>query len=336
VWDVKSGECCHELTGHVTTVNGIVYTQSGNQLISSSWDSLRIWDVATGICKYTLTGHSDIIFQIAYSPQNDQVASASNDTTIRVWDVGTGECRHILIGHNTELVHSVVYSPRGDQISSGARDGSLKVWDATSGDCLWTFTGHSSWITKIVYSSRWDIVVSAGDDKSVRVWDVTSGQCRAVIQDFRDRVTSIVWTESSGFDYLIAGCADGTVGAWQVLLEGDHCVVSLRWMPAMGVLDVMGATIQDVQGLGQLSKQLLKQRGAIGEPINRLREAGKKVAAMASVVSRLKALSNTTAGDIATIAGASTEPLEQRLERAKDPLFRDIVAAIVKNIDGCK
>jgi hypothetical protein len=43
--------------------------------------------------------------------------------------------------------------------------------------------------------------------------------------------------------------------------------------------------------LSQLNKQLLRQRGAIGEPEYLLHEAGKKVATMASVVSRLKQLS---------------------------------------------
>ncbi|KAK3816588.1 MAG: WD40-repeat-containing domain protein [Benniella sp.] len=334
LWDVKSGECRLTLKGHTSTVKGIVYSRNGNQLVSCSLDlRVRIWNVETGACKYTLSGHSDCVNRITYSPQDDQVASTSDDATVRVWDAGTGECRHIFIGHNTR-VSSVAYSPSGDQISSCSDDGFVKVWDAKLGDCLWTFTGHSGWIYKIVYSPRGDLVVSASSDKSVRVWDVTSGQCRAMIQDFQDSVASIVWIESFGARYLVAGCADGMVGAWQVSVEDESCDVSLKWMTTKGVLDVKDATVQDVQGLSHLNRRLLKQRGTVGEPIQRLREASMNVTTMTSVLSKLKVpLSNTVIEDPNMKANGSLEQLGQLLERAKDPLIRDMMAFIVKNIN---
>jgi len=62
-----------------------------------------------------------------------------------------------------------------------------------------------------------------------------------------------------------------------------------------GMLTVTDASIEDVQGLSGLNKELLRQRGAIGEPENLLHGASKKIAVMASVVSKLKPLSNETA-----------------------------------------
>jgi hypothetical protein len=57
---------------------------------------------------------------------------------------------------------------------------------------------------------------------------------------------------------------------------------------------VEDARTKDVVGLSHLNQKLLKQRGAVGEPVNRLREAGKKVATMGSVISKLK---STLAGE---------------------------------------
>ncbi|KAG0220780.1 hypothetical protein BGX31_010539, partial [Mortierella sp. GBA43] len=45
-------------------------------------------------------------------------------------------------------------------------------------------------------------------------------------------------------------------------------------------------TIQDARGLSSLNKQLLKQRGAVGEPEFLFYEASKKVVAMASALSK--------------------------------------------------
>ncbi|KAG0220994.1 hypothetical protein BGX31_010314, partial [Mortierella sp. GBA43] len=57
---------------------------------------------------------------------------------------------------------------------------------------------------------------------------------------------------------------------------------------ASGALEVAGLSMQGVRGLSQLNKQLLRQRGAEGDPVSKLQEAGKKVIAIASVLSKLK------------------------------------------------
>ncbi|KAK3816620.1 MAG: WD40-repeat-containing domain protein [Benniella sp.] len=334
LWDVGTGACVLILEGHGEMITTIAYSPRGDRLASGGDNTVWIWDIKTGDCSYTLTGHSDMVLSIAYAPQGDHVVSASIDTMVRVWDVRTGDCRRILIGHNVPVT-SVVYSPRGDQIISGGNDGDMKLWDTESGDCLGTLTGHSSGLNRIVYSPRGDLITSVSSGDSVRLWDSTSGQCRAAIRDFLDHVKDIAWVESSGVQYLVAGCEDGVVGAWQVLLDGDRCDISLKWMTTKGVLDVKDATIQGAQGLNQLYEKLLKQRGAVGEPSHRLLEASKKVATMASVVSKLKTPSSEV-DSINLTANASVEQLEQWLEQAKGTLYQDIVAAIVKSINGYK
>ncbi|KAK3816653.1 MAG: hypothetical protein J3Q66DRAFT_441040 [Benniella sp.] len=337
LWDVKSGECRYTLTGHSAPIYRVVYSPNGKQLLSSGLDdTIRIWDVETGSCGHTLAGHGIWGDSIAYSPQDDRVAYVSKDNTVRVWDIGTSEHRYIFVGHNS-AVWSVAYSPKGDQISSGGKDGSVKVWDAESGDCLWTFTSHSKGVRVIVYSPRGDLVASASDDGLVRLWDVVSGQCRAVIQDFQDRIGGIIWIGASGVDYLVAGYGNGVVGIWQVRYDRSHCDVSLKRMATNGMLDVKDATMRDVQGLSPLNRQLLKQRGAVGEPMQRLQGTSTNEVIMVSVVSNLEATSSDTAAGNSTLRGiGSLEQLEDLLEQAEDPFYRDMMAFIVKNITRSK
>jgi len=70
---------------------------------------------------------------------------------------------------------------------------------------------------------------------------------------------------------------------------------------------VIGASIQDVRGLTSLNKQLLKQRGAKGEPENLFREAGKKVITMASAVSRMRKPSDRTVPGPSSTTNTSDE-----------------------------
>jgi WD40 repeat protein len=332
IWDVESGECRHTLTGHTDYVFGVMYSPNGNQVVSYSNDfTIRVWDAETGDCNHTLAGHSDYVAEIAFSPHGDHIASASKDTTVRVWDSGTGECLHILIGHNAS-VFSVAYSPSSNQIVSGGPTGSLKVWDLEARTCLWTLVGHSENPNRILYSSRGDIIVTASKDKSVRLWDITSGQCRAVIQGFLGAVNNVSWIEDSGVHYLITGCDDGLVGRWQVKMNEDHCPVTLHWMTTKGALNVKDASIQDVLGLSHPNKQLLMQRGAVGDPVHRLREASKKVITMASAVSRLKTPSDKTEENPVRTTELSLEQLEQWFEQGKSLLRQEVVASIAKMI----
>jgi tricorn protease-like protein len=337
LWDVKTGECLHTLSGHTSYVYGVMYLPGGDQIFSKD-SAVRVWDVQTGDCTFTLASDDCNFNSFVYSPKGNRVAVASSDSTVRVWDVKTGGCRQIFIGHKAQ-VNCITYSPKGDQIASGGEDRSVRIWDMKAKKCLRNLSGHSGAIRRIVYSSQGDLVVSAGSDMSVRVWDVTSGQSRAVIEDFQGNVNDIAWIKSSGGDYLAAGCGDGLVGMWQVLVKETRCYVPLKWMTTKGELDVKDATIQDVQGLSTLNRKLLKQRGAEGEPdAHRLREAGKKVVTMGSVVSELRTISGRAVESTSFPSNDLVKELEQKLEQkfqqAKDSIVQELRDAVEKNTRG--
>jgi len=288
IWEVSSGGCRYTLEGHTDVVNSVVFSPSGNQIASSSWDgTVRLWNIETGDCSWVLDGHSARIRRVVYSPQGDYVASSSDDNMVRIWDTATGTCRHTLTGH-TDWVVPIVYSPSGDKVASGGKDSAVRIWDVETGACLQTMVGHSKEMDSLVYSPQGDVVVSASDDRTVRLWNVATGQCRAVIQDFSDCVKDTVWIETGDGPCIVTGCQDGSVWMWELMDDGDLYNVRLRWSSMNNGLAVTDAGIQDVQGLSQLNKQLLKQRGAIGEPVHRLRDASRRLTSMVSMVSKLK------------------------------------------------
>ncbi|KAK3807653.1 MAG: quinon protein alcohol dehydrogenase-like superfamily [Benniella sp.] len=290
IWDIGTGECRHTLRGHTDWVRSVMYSPKGNKIASSSYDStIRLWDVESGVCLHTLRGHNRGVTSTVYSPRSDLLASASGDCTVRLWDVEAGECRYIFIGH-TKGVGIVVYSPQGGQVASGGNDGQLKLWDDGTGECIHTLAGHTERVTSVVFSSSGDQIVSGSEDKTVRLWSVASGQCQAVIQDLDSSIRSIAWSTSPDISYFVTGCEDGSVRMWKVVEESGVCHVHVHWRPVNGELNVTETSIQDVHGLSQLNKQLLKQRGAVGTPLHadRLRDASKQVLSMVSVISTLK------------------------------------------------
>ncbi|KAK3806074.1 MAG: hypothetical protein J3Q66DRAFT_422177 [Benniella sp.] len=301
LWNVNTGECQHILTGHSKGVWVVAYSPQGNQVASADMNgTVKLWDVQTGACAHTLTGHSEGIPKIVYSPSGNQVASASDDRTVRLWDVKTGMCSHIFIGHQRDVTR-VVYSPQGHQVASASIDDkTVRLWDIESGECRHTLLGHQQNIYAIAYSPRGSLIASWSAAGEARLWDVATGEClwnlnHDGLTPSADNVLShpFVWM-SPDVDSFITGDGGGSVRRWDVVKEGEQYRVNMRWRSTNGQLTVEDACVQGVQGLNDLNRRLLKQRGATGEPSVPLREAGKKVMTMASVVSKLKPSSSNT------------------------------------------
>ncbi|KAK3807055.1 MAG: WD40-repeat-containing domain protein [Benniella sp.] len=205
----------------------------------------------------------------------------------------------MFIGHRAS-VFAVVYSPRGDQVASASRsDKTIRIRDTVSGECLHTLVGHKKDVKCVVYSARSNLVASWSDYGQARLWDVETGECRWTL-DYDNAflggssLSHNFVCMTPDVDSFITGGYDGSVRVWDVIEEGDQCRVQMRWRSTNGQLVVEDANIQDVQGLSDLIKRLLKQRGAKGDPNLRLREASKKVMSMSSVVSKLKLSSSGT------------------------------------------
>jgi len=297
LWNVNTGECQHILIGHNVSVWVVTYSPQGDQVASADMNgTVRLWSVETGACR-ALTGHSDLTRKVVYSPDGKQIASVGNDKTVRLWDVETGLCTHIFVGHQDEITR-VVYSPQRGQVASSCWDKTIRLWDAESGECLHTLVGHEQLIDAIAYSPRGNLLVSWSDAEEVRLWDAETGDCYWNLKHDGSTPSGgisltdlLVWM-TSDVDSFITGDGSGSVRVWDVIKDGDQYRVNMRWRSANGQLTVKDASVQNVRGLSDLDKRLLKQRGATGEPSVRLRDASKKMMTMASVVSKLKSSSS--------------------------------------------
>jgi len=315
LWDVETGACQHILAGHTGRVRSVAFSPQGDQVASASEDTtVRLWNAATGEHCETLDGHTEEVLEVAYSPDGSIIATGNKDYTVKLWNVGTMACTNILIGHSG-WVYDVVFSPGGDQLASASGDWTVRLWSVQTGECCLTLIGHDHAVASVAYSHKGDLLASGSWDKTVRLWDVASGQCRVAVQNFQGTVFGLAWTPSSDANFLITGCRDGSVLKWQVIEGEEQCHVNLCWGATKGSLMVSGASIQDVRGLTSLNKQLLKQRSAVGEPVNLFHEASKKVITMASVVSQMRQPSGRMVLDHPSIINLPDEQAQQQDEQ---------------------
>ncbi|CAO3568767.1 unnamed protein product [Mortierella alpina] len=288
LWDTKTGQLCHTLNDHTGKVRSLDYSPTGEHIVSGSWDhTVRLWDARSGQLLHTLVGHTEKVFGVVFSPSGEHIASRSDDCTARLWDVRTGKLSHTLEGH-TDKVESVAYSSSGEQIASGSDDKTVRLWDTRTGRLHRTWDGHTDKVESIAYSPNGEQIVSSSKDKTVRLWGTVSGTCLAVIYGFNGVVYSIALQISMEGYYLLTGCDDKSVRLWKVTEEANSCVVRLQWTSGITTLTTSDTIIQGMQGLSEVNRRLLQQRGSIGEPSSRLRDASRKASNVAYAISKFK------------------------------------------------
>ncbi|KAF9356570.1 hypothetical protein BGX34_009860, partial [Mortierella sp. NVP85] len=254
LWGVGSGERLHSLC---SGVQNAALSPNWGHIATRSKGIVQLRDVETGDCTGELRGVDDVESMI-WSPQGDQIAMISWGV-LTLWKIKSNrqDDDKNQAGNESDGGFSLYnswgpglakFSPNGAQIactrsdlSEDEQDFTLYLHDTVTETQLWASEGHTKVIASIVYSSRGDLIVTASGDQTVRLWDAISGQCRAVIQDFQHEVRDIAWVETPSAQYVFAGCEDGVVGMWQVIMDEDRCQVRLHWKTTNGLCNLAGA-----------------------------------------------------------------------------------------------
>ncbi|WP_329059906.1 hypothetical protein [Amycolatopsis sp. NBC_01480] len=175
LWDLETGECRKELTGHQDSVTSIAFAPDGSTAVSASAEhTLRVWDLNTGVCLKVLSGHADEVTAVAVAASG-HVLSGSADHTLRWWDPRTGECLRVLSGH-TGPVSSLALTPDGRHAASGGADATVQWWDLGTGECRKTLRSHKCGSRAVGVTPDGSLVVSGEDCGNLSRWELPKGQ----------------------------------------------------------------------------------------------------------------------------------------------------------------
>jgi WD40 repeat protein/serine/threonine protein kinase len=192
VWDLKSGQLVHTLTGHRDWINAVTLRPDGHRAISASFDhTLRVWNLKNGRLERTLQGHTGWVNTVRVTPDGRRAISGSADHTLRLWDLRNGQPVRTLEGH-TNSVTAVVLMPDGRRAISGSPDHTLRVWNLESGQSLRTLAGHTDWVTAIEVTPDGRHAVSGSADHTLRMWDLERGQSAHTLAGQTDSVSAVV------------------------------------------------------------------------------------------------------------------------------------------------
>ncbi|MEP0888549.1 WD40 repeat domain-containing protein [Leptolyngbya sp. FACHB-16] len=225
LWNWRTGQLVHTLSGHSDIANSLSFTPDGQTLASGSGDNtIRFWDVNTGDQKYLLTT-GQAVNKIAFSPDGATLAVTGADRMGSLWEWQEEEEPILTSRVYARSIQTLAFSPDGQLLAfspdmqspagpvpEGNREdyNTIHLLDAEDfsevGEPL---RGHSDYITGLTFSPSGHLIASASLDGTVRLWDIEQQRLVRTFQGNTSAVLSVAFRPDGRA--LAIGRRDGSV-----------------------------------------------------------------------------------------------------------------------------
>ncbi|MEM8504791.1 MAG: WD40 repeat domain-containing protein [Cyanobacteria bacterium P01_D01_bin.1] len=224
IWNWRTGEAVHTLTGHTSLITSLTFTPDSRALISGSGDStLKMWDVKTGENKASIrTGQ--FIQSVVLDPRNPQrIASAGLDKKIEIWNLQNQRLERTIDQAQTPIYamdwrpnsQQVAFSPNSSISSeqTDAQRNTIVLFDSARNRQNASLRGHADYVSFLKFSPSGDTLLSGSWDESIKLWDVRTGNLTRSFIENEKRILSGDFSRNG--KAFIVGSGDGSIKIYQ-------------------------------------------------------------------------------------------------------------------------
>lgn len=177
IWDFHKGELLEVINIHDSlSVNQVLFTNSGNKLISTS-NKVIIYNLKTKQIDKVLEGHREARICSMDLDKNEKFLLtgdiAIHNPLIIMWDITTGDSINVFRGHE-KIIRDVCFSNSEKLFASVGEDNLIKVWDINSNKILKTMTDNDGKeLTTICFNLDDRQIIYGSQDRTIKFRDIT-------------------------------------------------------------------------------------------------------------------------------------------------------------------
>jgi WD40 repeat protein len=212
LFDARSRNLIHRLTGHDGPVWAVAWSPNGSQLASGCWDgSMKTWDAKSARELRTFHNQNKPLYSVAWNKDGTLLAAAGESESVSIWDATTGELVQRLDGH-TAGVRGVAWHPSENRIASAGMDANIRIWDLNDPKHPKILKDHVNWVNKVAWHPDGTSLASVSNDQMCKIWNTHDGTVALTLAGHSEGVLDICWSTDRR---VLATCSeDHTIRIW--------------------------------------------------------------------------------------------------------------------------
>jgi len=229
VWDVVTGDCVSEVTGHGSgQVMCLATSSDGSRVAIGNRDGTLMVGQALALehaSSYGVVGGP--VFALVWLSGN-KVVVASREMRLLVWSVDEEACDYVwLYGYAMEgPVTCMCAMGDGRRVVVGGAT-TISVWDVMAKKMVQVYVGHGRMVTSVALSPDARRLASGDRNGILKVWDALSGECLMTRKQGICTVSCVAWSPDG---FRVATGSDEILKIWETrrFRRVLHCMLRRR------------------------------------------------------------------------------------------------------------
>jgi WD40 repeat protein len=211
VWDVAGTRVVADLTGPLTSVQGVDVDPSGRYVAAVAADGTAwVWDWRAGTVEAQRQVLTEVGIEVQFDGEGSRLLVAGNPAVV-AWDRASSAGEEPTTLASGALYQALAVSPDGSSFAT-AGGPVLEIW-STSGEFQQQMVGHSGSVLDVAYSRDGEHLVTAGADGTARIWTADGDPVRT-LEGHHGELWSAEFDDSG--EWVVTGGDDGFIGVWEV------------------------------------------------------------------------------------------------------------------------
>ena len=195
LWDVENSKLVNSFTGHTERVDGVVYLDKKNEVLSVGDKTLRVWKKDKNE-PVLVKDFENPPFRILANSDESKVFIGFNEGTIKVFS--TSNWKEILSFKALSSVNEMTLSDNDDRLA--IINGKLiDIRNASTGEQIFLLDEHKSSGYAIDFSPDNRYLISGSFDQTFKLWDMETGRCTLTFHGYQDGIYQAKFITSKSF-----------------------------------------------------------------------------------------------------------------------------------------